>query len=1161
LHGLVPRPVARSSVVRLGLVAALLLPAAHALLAPAPAGAPEGDPVYILPGPGGAKDQESILVTPDLLKKLDAVARRRAPAPQGAVLVSASYEGTVADTYADLKADFLVYCAADRAVVRLPLDGVDLQEGALLEGAFVYPAALPGPRAGYAVTVTGRKGQMVRLTLPFRVRVTGTGDVRDFTFTVPPLAQSRLDVKLPAGARGAQAVTALGRQRVGADGDRVRLRASLGLADLTRKANDSAVQVRWRQPGPAARPPLVQVGEYYLWDLRRPAPELTAVLKYAVTSGTVRELSIDLPAGVEVRSVEMAPQPAVGGGAVTPSLLRLTAWKLAPRRGRNRLTLKLSEPLTGGLQLRLNLVPRLPSGPGTFALVLPTPAAPPVHREKSPPGLLAYRVGGLEAADRPEHLGVLNIPFDRFVKEWQALGWRPFADAGRGTGRAYSFRRTGPGPALEVTLAAPQPPASARVAWRVARGHADLDAEVRLSGEGAAEAEDVALVEWEVPPEVTVALVAGPDVDRVSRSGKRLQVWLREPRRQTTVRLTGWLRPPAGSAARFGLPAVRLVAPRPARAEVVLAAAPGVALEPAGPDNLRQLPGSADPCYEVVAPGRPYGLTLGVRPAKAEAEARLLTAVEARDGWARFTARVALDRPPGEPRPLELRLARWPGADVRLEAPGLTAAEARPEAGVRAWTFRLPAGGPPRYALTLTGKVRVAPGARVPVPEVRLRGAAVRGRWVAVLGGDLRVEQVRGLRRVKDAAELSRWPGEAALVHRHGSAWQAAGDDWHLGLALRPAAESSAVTVVLAEQQAAVTDGRRWLHEGAYTLLAEGSTDLHVELPEGARLAAAALDGSAAAPRQTGPRSLWLPLPAGAGVHTLRVRWRFGPEAESLGRPRLRRLRLAEGGACPVLWTVYVPPGYRLARTPGAGDAVPIGRARRELERAAALLRLVTLLAERAQGRAGAAAGGQLPAVWKRFAACRRRAEGALLADPAAGSGVGPGGRRLADWLRELRRQEAALARKHGLSRVRAEAERHPGPDGGRALTPLGDRGTPASWRTGPGDAPPAVALQPAAARARRAGLVASEFLLGLLLAVWILSHLPRLAGWLRRLWPEQLLLLALLGWEALGPSLVGAVLILVALAARLVLLAWWLHELLHRPRAVPAAGSSATSS
>jgi hypothetical protein len=92
----------------------------------------------------------------------------------------------------------------------------------------------------------------------------------------------------------------------------------------------------------------------------------------------------------------------------------------------------------------------------------------------------------------------------------------------------------------------------------------------------------------------------------------------------------------------------------------------------------------------------------------------------------------------------------------------------------------------------------------------------------------------------------------------------------------------------------------------------------------------------------------------------------------------------------------------------------------------------------------------------------------------------------------------------------------------------------------------------------RRDEAVLSTELLGLVLVgACIVAALPGVLTWLRRLWPEQLVLLAWLGWQALGFSLLGAVLIVVALCARIILLGRWLQELFRRQRAEPTAGSS----
>jgi hypothetical protein len=429
---------------------------------------------------------------------------------------------------------------------------------------------------------------------------------------------------------------------------------------------------------------------------------------------------------------------------------------------------------------------------------------------------------------------------------------------------------------------------------------------------------------------------------------------------------------------------------------------------------------------------------------------------------------------------------------------------------------------------------------------VSVAGARLQERWVAAVGGDFRAVDPRGVTPVKDLAELSRWPAEAELIRGQGSAWRVQADDWRLGVVPRAPAGSPLVNVLGAEQAAAVVDGRHWLHQATYTLTCEGGADLYVQLPDDARAVGVALDGTPLLVRHTGQQSLWLPLPAGLGPHTLEVRWVFPPGQESLDRPRLQRPSLRGIGVPAVLWTVHVPPGYRLARAAAEPGPEPVSAARLDLERADVQLRLSRLLAEHSRDRAGQSAEGPLRAARQRFAAYARRAEAELLA-PGQSPDRLHDGQSLSEWLRELRKENERLARLHGI-RQEEGGSRKEEPSGLVLLPPAGflpggERGTPVYWRTQGNDRPPSVQVVPLASLRTQEALAATEVLGVLLLGIWILGHLPRLALWLRRLWPEQLLVLALVGWHVLGPSLVGVCLAALALGGRLLTLLWWLSR------------------
>jgi hypothetical protein len=111
-------------------------------------------------------------------------------------------------------------------------------------------------------------------------------------------------------------------------------------------------------------------------------------------------------------------------------------------------------------------------------------------------------------------------------------------------------------------------------------------------------------------------------------------------------------------------------------------------------------------------------------------------------------------------------------------------------------------------------------------------------------------------------------------------------------------------------------------------------------------------------------------------------------------------------------------------------------------------------------------------------------------------------------------------------------------------------------YATGPGPAPRLRLTAVRADRVREA-LVSTELLAVALVGVCVLSYLPGAVTWLRRLLPEQLVLLAWLGWQAFGWSPFGLVLFVTGVCARAVLLGSWLARLLRAaPRPAPTGSS-----
>jgi hypothetical protein len=302
------------------------------------------------------------------------------------------------------------------------------------------------------------------------------------------------------------------------------------------------------------------------------------------------------------------------------------------------------------------------------------------------------------------------------------------------------------------------------------------------------------------------------------------------------------------------------------------------------------------------------------------------------------------------------------------------------------------------------------------------------------------------------------------------------------------------------------------VHEASYWLQQQAGTDLNVVLPEAATILAVSLDGVEVTPLQPEPRRLWLPLGGPEGVRQVQLRYRYQGPVEQLDSPLLAPPRLDGAVAGPALWTLHVPPGFSLKEAAPGSPGLRAGRARAAtlaLYRAAAQERIAAVLAEPSLGghteeqRAAAAARLAL--------ACRLAGRDLELAGP--NKETGPDGQGLAEWLAQIQAQAQNLGPASG-----AEPVSLPGPASGETLNQASFlAGVPYHGYSDSGQELPEVHLVSVRSQRTRVALLASGEWLGLLAVVWVVTLLPFLPGWVRLLWPEQLLLLAGLIWYLEG--------------------------------------------
>jgi hypothetical protein len=295
----------------------------------------------------------------------------------------------------------------------------------------------------------------------------------------------------------------------------------------------------------------------------------------------------------------------------------------------------------------------------------------------------------------------------------------------------------------------------------------------------------------------------------------------------------------------------------------------------------------------------------------------------------------------------------------------------------------------------------------------------------------------------------------------------------------------------------------------------------------------------------------------------VRLHWTYARGREDRLSPNLANPRLegAAGDAMTVgLWTLEVPLGFHAASRPANGDgATPASAVVIELRRAEALVRLTEALVQTVRSRGdglveGGPLVGELGDLQARLAQSLRAARKTLTQSLVPGTG--PRGQALAEWLLELEQQNEHLARDAGFETIWSEAREAAAvssPPTDPLATMAGSDRT-LYWH-GVGTTAPDPRLSPDAERQAWRSLAASGLLLAVLLMSWVLSFAPGMFGWARTFWPEQMVLLACLGWQTVGLNGVVVLLAAVGVSGRVVVLAIQGVTWLLRPRREANAG------
>jgi hypothetical protein len=881
--------------------------------------------VLILPGPSDGPDRQDVVVSPELLKTLDTLIERGQPGFQRAILISGTYDGKIIDDLVDFKARFQIHSFGQKTSLTIPLEEVELSDGAFLDDAPIQPIATPD---GYLIMVNNAGPH--QLTLPFTARIHASAKHRDLRFSLPRLLHSRLAPRLPVDWPEPQVLSGLGEIRP-------RMQSKPAPDMIIELGPDPLVHLRWSSNNPTASTAKVSVREAYSWDLRTPASLCTAMFTYTVTEGNVERFRWMLPESLEPIHVDVFADPQAKDETTRA---QLSDWQVSEMDGGRHLIVRLQQPISNGAKVLLNLAPRFSVGPGAVRLQLLEPLDASLIG-----GVLAYRVSRFEAAAKPINMKLVPLPVEDFTQQWAEVDHNEAVKPTlaftignqKSEASSVSDLQKPASPLTEertliVTLTPRRPSFEQDLMWTLHPGRADLQATLRAT---IAE-EELLLIEWDVPPQVTIAQINGDNVRSWARASgeSRVQVWLKQPAPSVSISLSGWVLHDkvGGLGLRWPLPWLRCANAANTRTIVRIAESGGVTARPDGKKlvNLVMLPTSGQSsqglsngtsaAWLCQGPQDFYRAEFVLRQIQPPARASALSTVEVRDGFLMFEVHLLIDLPHSGTSRLVLALEDWQGPPLRLDGFGdLSVREMPGSSSQQRWQVVVPAGAPRHSQLKLIGSRACPAGTTFEIPHLHLEGAQLHRQWLALRSPTLAPQTSHGLTEIKELGlEPELAPGFVERLTPRARLWKTTGVDWKVLVAYKAPVVLPTYQVIRSDQELSLGAGYGWIHHSAWSIYANDSSEWFIDLPAGALLLAASINGEQVNPRFATQDRLEISLPAGRrsadAPNQLVLRWTLGPESEPLAKPQLIVPRLDSASPVAVNCTLAVPTGYRLSQ-------------------------------------------------------------------------------------------------------------------------------------------------------------------------------------------------------------------------------------------------------
>lgn len=1152
----------RKSVV-VGALLALILLSETAPFAALPESAPVTSPetelsaqvvdVYVL-GKLLEPEQQQVLAPPALIESLRKQAEDPTHAESKPVIVRVQYLGKVespTSQTATFDVTVEVYCAEDKPCkIHLPLSAqgkLILTKEVLLDGARAWPQKPEKETKLGGLLIPLKAKGLHKIQLSFTVPLRAVGTRRDVLFQVPRTALAHLSMDLPNGSQWIQAVSRLGSQSVAEDDKGAHLKADLGTGALQPSTQSSGgnpsvpLLVRWFHPTPNPPKP-IRFRDAWLWTLEREHHQLSGLVEWDFGSDHISRLAVDLPedldlSSVNVRSVDPRNKPLP---AEHPRA-HLTNWTLMRLpSGEQRLTLMLEAPTTGRAQLTLGLSRRMTraTSRGMVRLEHPVPQGERLFEES----FVACDVKGTNAFARQAR-GLKKIEPQELPEWYVQIRGRPEL---RSVTFAFQAMQAKQKPGFDLFLKGSPDlhDVDQILTWKVRKEQADFHAEIHVRNDS----DPLTLFEYLLPRGTQLESVQGSEIHHWSRTGDRLQIWLKKSLPELHLQIRGNVgisRSRGRDSFPFDVPRLRPLRASTLTTTLQLHAMDNLSLRLKQPFHLDARPEmhSTDRLLTYRSRQQNYRGIFEVQQATLPT-ANVCSVLSTEPRQLTWEGRIHLYNPKQDLRQVGIQLSRWQGEAPQIQdAPAGTRVEHhQSRTGTEHhWTVYFPPGH--RTAqLTLKASREFKP---FRLPLLKLNQVTDQRHLIAIQKNRFDLEQARDVKALDELLPIHRLMLKQSNINPDAQKlFVPTREPWLVRVVPREREPVwNNARMLGQEQQLLRSRSQHWLHRSCFQLYLQESTRARIRLPQmhgaPAQLVDVHLDGQRALDKLHPEKDAVYDLALPEGAHQVCLTWRFPTGIEHPDHPQLASPELEGADPTEANWIVHFHETNPLHSSDNRLQVGLHAAVEMELRRAEVQQKLSRLIAPKVS--TSASAREQLEQAQKRFHRHCRSAEHWLRLEPGEDKAENSS---LREQLQALRQENQEWSTKAGFDALQKHVQQELKRTFVSQSLPnsqLHVVGTPHYMLGSPTGNVTSLDLT-GGRKARDRMSMATSCVLGLtLILIWILSRYPGIRGFGRTFWPEHLAVVGLVASQIYGSIWLVLILFALALVGRGTSLLVWL--------------------